>query len=110
MLPCYCVVAPPWRNVELLDRAGELSLVRGRLAEATARSCSHLMLVRGEARIGKTALLRSTSLCETTWRSATCARCAAPAADASSRSARCHKERSAAPTCVDDMTLLPREA
>ena len=73
-----CVVAPPWRNVELLDRAGELSLLRGRLAEATTRSCGRLMLVRGEARIGKTARLRSTSLCETTWRSATCARAQPP--------------------------------
>lgn len=45
-------------TVELLERSKELSLLREQIAEVAARSRGRLVLVQGEAGIGKTALLR----------------------------------------------------
>ena len=45
-------------TMELLERTEELSLLRERIAEVAARSRGCLVLVQGEAGIGKTALLR----------------------------------------------------
>jgi predicted ATPase len=45
-------------TMEFLERTEELSRLRGRLAEVAARSRGCLVLVQGEAGIGKTALLR----------------------------------------------------
>ena len=43
---------------ELLERSGHLEALGGQLADVSLRSRGHLVLVRGEAGIGKTALLR----------------------------------------------------